>query len=316
MKQGLLSYSQFHSLLPIVSVSKSIIFPPISATLESACSFTARERRQLKNERREKTAYNWKEEVEERLSKKPRKRFNHWTEDLNLDYLAELGPQWWILKVYKLSCHQAAQSLTRFLAENYPQFEFKVYAPAVQVKTKLKNGTIAVKPKPLFSRCVFLRCVMNREIHDFVREVDCVAGFVGSKVGNTKKQINKPRPVDSAEMEAIFQKEKEEQEKHDKAFEEEQRQDGALDSNTNPDLASKDVLKPKRRSKKGSTTGKDGKLPPLGSTVRVVSGAFAEFSGTLKKLDCKEGMATVGFTLFGKETLADLDLKEIVATTN
>lgn len=26
--------------------------------------------------------------------------------------------------------------------------------------------------------------------------------------------------------------------------------------------------------------------------------------------------ATVGFTLFGKETLADLDLKEIVAETN
>lgn len=116
-----------------------------------------------------------------------------------------------------------------------------------------------------------------------------------------KKQINKPRPVDSAEMEAIFRKEKEEQEKHDKAFEEEQRQDGALDSNTNPDLASKDVLKPKRRSKKGSTTGKDGKLPPLGSTVRVVSGAFAEFSGTLKKLDRKEGM--VCFTSHNTQTV-------------
>lgn len=126
MKQGLLSCSQFLSLPPIISLSKSIIFPPISATLESARSLTARERRQLKNERREKTAYNWKEEVEERLIKKPKKRFSHWSEELNLDYLAELGPQWWILKVYKLSCHQVAQSLSRLVTENYPQFEFKV----------------------------------------------------------------------------------------------------------------------------------------------------------------------------------------------
>ena len=62
---------------------------------------------------------------------------------------------------------------------------FQVYTAAVNVKRKLKNGTCSVKPKPLFPGCVFLRCVLNREIHDFIRECEGVGGFVGSKVGNT-----------------------------------------------------------------------------------------------------------------------------------
>ncbi|OMP11606.1 hypothetical protein CCACVL1_00406 [Corchorus capsularis] len=52
-----------------------------------------------------------------------------------------------------------------------------------------------------------------------------------------------------------------------------------------------------------------------GSTVRVVSGTFAEFVGSLKKLNRKTGKATVGFTLFGKESLVELDAEDIVLET-
>jgi transcription antitermination factor NusG len=64
-------------------------------------------------------------------------------------------------------------------------FDFQVYAPAIHVKRKLKNGSYSVTPKPLFRGCVFLRFVLNKEIHDFIRECDGVGGFVGSRVGNT-----------------------------------------------------------------------------------------------------------------------------------
>ncbi|GKC01978.1 hypothetical protein Tco_0993588 [Tanacetum coccineum] len=52
---------------------------------------------------------------------------------------------------------------------------------------------------------------------------DCegVGGFIGLMVGNTKKQINKPRPTSETDIEAIFQEVKEKQEASDKAFEEE-----------------------------------------------------------------------------------------------
>lgn len=61
----------------------------------------------------------------------------------------------------------------------------QVYFPCVHEKNKLKNGTIKVKPKPLFPGCVFLYCVLNKELHDYVKECDGVGGFVGSKVGST-----------------------------------------------------------------------------------------------------------------------------------
>ncbi|KAF8402732.1 hypothetical protein HHK36_010821 [Tetracentron sinense] len=346
MKQGLLQWSPCRPspATPIVSpisLSPFLVyinrnrtkhFIVLSATLDSVNGgqLTAKERRQLRNERREIKTTNWREEVEERLLKKPKKRYASWTEELNLDNLALLGPQWWVVRVSRVSGQETAERLARVLVRNYPAIDFKVYAPAVQVKRKLKNGTISVKPKPIFPGCVFLRCVLNKEMHDFIRECDGVGGFVGSKVGNTKRQINRPKPVSSDDMEAIFREAKQEQEKTDQAFEEEQ-QEGIFNNgelSINSHLESKDFAKivtdpkPKRQPRKGSepvasssTKGEDDKFPIPGSSVRVVSGPFTEFTGSLKKLDRKIGKATVGFMLFGKESLVDLDVNQIVAET-
>lgn len=333
MKQGLLLQSSCHHF-PVLHFPTPILFPistpkhitPIFATLNSVNDeiLTARERRQLRNERRERKATtNWREEVEEKLLKKPKKKYAVWTEELNLDNLAKLGPQWWVVRVSRLRAQETAELLARSLVRNYPEFEFKVYAPAVKVKRKLKNGSISVKPKPLFPGCIFLRCVLNKELHDFIRECVGVGGFIGSTVGNTKRQINKPKPVSVEDIEAIFRQAKEEQEKTDQAFEEEQQIEATLNHeklDIESSLASQDVAesitgsKQKRRSKKVSK-GKDAKLLIPGSPVRVVSGPFAEFVGSLKKLHRKTGKVTVGFTLFGKESLVDLDMNEIIAQT-
>ncbi|PIN24869.1 hypothetical protein CDL12_02383 [Handroanthus impetiginosus] len=326
MKQGLFSWSHCPyrtSLTPPFSITlKPKIHRPkfskITVTLNSVDegrTLTARERRQMKNEKRErKGAYNWREEVEMRLIKKPKKRHTSLAEKLNLDNLALLGPQWWVVRVSRASGHETAERMALSMARNFPNVDFKVYTPSVQVKKKLKNGSLSVKSKPLFPGCVFLRCVLDKELHDFIRECDGVGGFVGSKVGNTKRQINKPRPVDAVDMEAIFKQAKEEQEKVDKAFEEEQQQaNEALDSK-------KDLTEPNATIKLGgrgrkAATGKATSLKS-GSIVQVLSGAFAGFTGTLKKLNRKTGLATVGFTVFGKETLADIDANEIRAATS
>lgn len=82
-------------------------------------------------------------------------------------------------------------------------------------------------------------------------------------------------------MEAIFQEVKEKQEASDKAFEEVH--SGALEADKkSPSLSDKKVVA-KRRSRKPSG-------PLLGSNVRIVSGTFADFSGTIKKLDKKRGL--------------------------
>ncbi|KAD6120376.1 hypothetical protein R6Q59_026410 [Mikania micrantha] len=254
---------------------------------------TPKEKRDLRNLKRdERRSYNWREEVEERLLQKPKKQFKSWKEELNLDLLSVMGPQWWILKVSRAKAKDTIQRMMQALQYNFPHSHFKVFEAAVYEKSKLKNGKISVKPKPLYPGCVFLNCTLNRELHNFIRE-ECegVGGFVGRMVGNTKRQINKPRPVSKDDMESIFEEVKEKQEAADKAFEEE-------------DLSDKQV----------STKGPKG--PLLGSRVRIVSGYFADFSGTINKLDKKRGLATVGFTLFGKETLTDLKLSEIVQEQN
>ncbi|KAF2587556.1 hypothetical protein F2Q70_00037587 [Brassica cretica] len=201
----------------------------------------------------------------------------------------------------------------------------EVYAPAVQVKRKLKNGSISVKPRPVFPGCIFIRCILNKEIHDAIREVEGVGGFIGSKVGNTKRQINKPRPVDDSDLEAIFKQAKEEQEKADSEFDEGERAEEeaslalqkALASNSDgtETVESLAETKPERAPRKAAlateTKPKKKKLA-AGSTVRVLSGTFAEFVGNLKKLNRKTAKATVGFTLFGKETLVEIDINELV----
>ncbi|XP_022745874.1 uncharacterized protein LOC111296087 [Durio zibethinus] len=343
MKQGLLLWSpchlsppSFHSLSIKISTAKQTPqLPPISASLDSTNTqvqqqqLSAREKRQLRNERREsKAGYNWREEVEERLIKKPKKRYASRSEELNLDNLAHLGPQWWVVRVSRVRGLETAEIMARLLARNFPDFDFKMYTPAVQEKKRLKSGSISIKPKPLFPGCVFLRCVLNKEIHDFIRECDGVGGFVGFKVGNTKRQINKPRPVSVDDIEAIFRRAKEEQEKADQAFQEEQQGEKTLMSdklNIEYNLDSNGVTtsildsKQKRQSRKHSNTvangAKDMKLLVPGSMVRVLSGTFAEFVGSLKKLNRKTGKATVGFTLFGKESLVELDVKDIVLET-
>lgn len=271
--------------------------------------------------------------MEERFIAKPKKKEkgSSWMDELNLDNLAKLGPQWWVIRVARVKGHDTAQLLARSLAKNFPDMEFKIYAPSVNVKRRLKNGSYSIKPKSLFPGCVFLRCLMNKELHDFIKEYDGIGGFLGSKVGNTKRQINRPKPVSAEDIEAIFRQAKEEQEKIDQAFEEEEKNSALNSGIRNTEVELDKVLdaiadsKPKRGSRKtpnqaavtdASPTRNNYKHLVPGSTVRVVSGTFSGFTGTLKKLNRKTKMATVLFTLFGKENIADIDVKEITLETS
>lgn len=98
-------------------------------------------------------------------------------------------------------------------------------------------------------------------------------------------------------MEAIFKQAKEEQAKADQSFLEEHQGDGSLNSDKLHldsslafvgDTDSVMVVKPSGKSRKA--TKSSVVLPSLGSTVKVVSGSFAGFSGVLKKLNKKTGL--------------------------
>lgn len=150
MTQGLLLWSPCPRSLNRLLPSFHFHFPlrnpklaAISAALESTADaeqlpqqpppqdsqLSARERRRLRNQRRgSRAAYNWREEVEERLIKKPKKRYASWTEELNLDNLALLGPQWWIVRVSRVRGQETADLIARSLVRKFPDIDFKVNA--------------------------------------------------------------------------------------------------------------------------------------------------------------------------------------------
>jgi len=128
--------------------------------------------------------------------------------------------------------------------------------------------------------------------------------------------INRPKPLSSEDVDAIFRQAKEEQEKTDQAFEEEEKKAALIAGIRNTESEPHDVLnaivdtKSKRRNRKTSdqVTGTNAssirnkyKLFVPGATVLVVSGTFSGFTGTLKKFNRKTKM--VSFFL-GKFKLA------------
>lgn len=135
MKQGLLPWRspcQCHHSLSLLSSSIPLSVPTtklsrLSIITANTQELTARERRQLRNERRENNATtNWREQVEEKLMKKPKKRYKSWTDELNLDNLADLGPQWWVIRVARIRALETAETIARLLAKNFPDIDFKV----------------------------------------------------------------------------------------------------------------------------------------------------------------------------------------------
>ncbi|KAL6638176.1 hypothetical protein ACP70R_025748 [Stipagrostis hirtigluma subsp. patula] len=279
---------------------------------------TARERRQQRRERRELRATDWKEEVQDRLiheparrRKKPPKRT--WREELNLDFLAELGPQWWLVRVSMAPGTDYVDLLTKAISRRYPEVSFKIYNPSIQVKRRLKSGSISVKSKPLHPGLVFLHCTLNKELHDFIRDTEGCYGFIGATVGSIKRQIKKPKPIPVEEVESIIREEKEEQEKADKEFEE-MENIGNVESFSKPVEDSEVMLinKIKKQFKKSPSKGStshSGFTP--GASVHVLSGPFAGFTGSLLEVNRKNKKAAVQLSLFGKESFVDLDFDQI-----
>ncbi|XP_020186537.1 uncharacterized protein [Aegilops tauschii subsp. strangulata] len=280
---------------------------------------TARERRERRREARELKARDWKEEVEERLiheparrRKKPPKRT--WREELNLDFLAEHGPQWWLVRVSMAPGTDYVDLITKAVARRFSEVSFKIYNPAIQVKKRLKSGLISTKSKPLHPGLVFLYCTLNKELHDFIRDTEGCYGFIGATRGSIKRQIKKPKPIPVEEVESIIKKEKEEQEKADKEFEDLENWDKGSFGKPVEDPELMLINKIKKQVKKSTTKGASSNDTfTLGASVHVLSGPFAGFTGSLLEVNRKNKKVTVQMTLFGKESFVDLDFDQIEA---
>lgn len=339
---------------------------------ESTETLSARERRRLRNERREEAKSSkpsWREEVENKLSQR-KKKSKSWTEEMNLDNLAVHGVQWWTLVVPRNSERLAADDLSKAFASEFPDIEFQAYLPEIPSRRKSKNGSYSESKKRILPGHVFIHCPLNKEIHDFIRNTPRVRGFVGQNVGSMIRQMIKPKPVPLSEMEEIFRKVKEEKEASDIEIQKEllkeernKTDDDSTGQDLLEDLEGTDVhMKNDANSHRESATDKGGKkvgsagtksnskkfpvvaadsmdysnipsaeglkkqrnsgrkitlsriqdsMLAAGSPVRVISGAFAGFTGHLKEIDADTGKAKVMLMMFGNELPVDMEIDQV-----
>ncbi|KAH9325513.1 hypothetical protein KI387_005691 [Taxus chinensis] len=339
---------------------------------------SGRERRKQRNERRAESIRSkipWRDAVEESLSRKTKKP-TLW-QQMDLDTLAAEGVRWWALWVRKTSESSAAKDLFTEFRRQYPHAEFEIFVPEKPSRKKLKNGSYSKSKEMALPGCLFIRCLLNKEIHDFIRSSPGVRGFSGTKFGNSLRWIMRPAPVRNIEMEKMLKRFEEEQENYNCEIEDrvpkEKRNKtkddlvrrGILEDiehgdfstlkNANPRTDSANKLsniningkqigsfdskfnskKPSRvfadsasthsanePSFKGPRKQKDNnkrdRLPRkqdskllAGSTVKVISGPFAEFTGRIKEFDSETGKAKVTVTMFGNETPLDLDINQL-----
>ncbi|EMS66512.1 Transcription antitermination protein nusG [Triticum urartu] len=221
--------------------------------------------------------------------------------------------------------------ITKAVARRFSEVSFKIYNPAIQVKKRLKSGLISTKSKPLHPGLVFLYCTLNKELHDFIRDTEGCYGFIGATRGSMwlmldslppwtfevfliKRQIKKPKPIPVEEVESIIKKEKEEQEKADKEFEDLENWDKGSFGKPVEDSELMLINKIKKQVKKSTSKGASSNDTfTLGASVHVLSGPFAGFTGSLLEVNRKNKKVTVQMTLFGKESFVDLDFDQIEA---
>lgn len=108
-------------------------------------------------------------------------------------------------------------------------------------------------------------------------------------------------------MEAIFKEAKEKQERHDQEFLEKKQEEATNSSALETDLDTNGTTATKHKGRQKKAVSK---LSP-GSTIRVASGTFAEFEGSVKKMNRKSGKVCC-FLLDGECNKEKINVFEIM----
>ncbi|CAM6129281.1 unnamed protein product [Calypogeia fissa] len=286
-------------------------FPsPNRGGVESSGSqnLSGRERRKLRNERREahKLAQEqpWKEAVEDRLLE-PKKKIKTWQEDADINRCIEKGVQWWMLQTTRKYEFDVAEQIDIILPEKFPGREFKVIVPTVPVKTKLKDGSVSQARKKLYEGIVLLRCLLDRDVYVTVKNIPRAYEFFGTQAGHSLQPIVMPAPVSDFNMDRMFQKIRKQQEEYEEFKEqcrielaEQKKEKKRKDEEQKQNEMEKRVLKSKSL------------VLAVGCTIRVLSGPFLDFTGVVIEL-LPENKVKAIVTVFGNDTPIVLDAREV-----
>lgn len=108
--------------------------------------------------------------------------------------------KWYILQVYSNFEDKVAQILTENCEKDgVSHLLEEVFIPKEIVK-EVKNGKIVKKEKRLFQGYIYLKCKLENELHDVIRKIPRVSGFLGTNKSNNRTD---PLPITEKEIQNI-----------------------------------------------------------------------------------------------------------------
>jgi transcriptional antiterminator NusG len=152
---------------------------------------------------------------------------------------------------------------------------FEVVIPTEEV-TEFKKGKKTVSQKKFLPGYVLVRMEMDDETWNIVRHTPAVTGFVGATG-------SKPVPLSLREVADTL--------KIPDKIEEEVEEEAVEEATTKPQVAEIDL--------------------EVGETIRVTSGPFADFTGTISEINLDQAKLKVLVSVFGRETPLELPFDNV-----
>lgn len=271
---------------------------------KSAKQLTPKERRKLRNERREalkEEKGNWKEEVENKLDvkKKPPKG---WEEILDINRLASKGYVWYMVSVPKKAEHVATEQLDILFAERFPGMKYEALAPSIPALRKLKSGRYSEARQRLCPGCLLIRCVMNREVYNVIRSNPRIYDFFGTKAqGTSVSNMIIPAAVSIIEVDELFRR----MEKAEAEYK-------VLKEVADREADERESLE-RQAIVKAEAEGQAPRPPALerGALVRINVGPFTNHRATVLDIDNDDETLQLSVIIFGQPTNAQLRIDAV-----
>lgn len=110
--------------------------------------------------------------------------------------------KWYILQVYSNFEDKVAEALT-FNSEKDGASHLieEIFIPKETVK-QVRNGKVTEVERKLFQGYLYLKCQLQNELHDVIRKIPRVSGFLGTDKANNRTD---PLPVPQHEIDRIKQ---------------------------------------------------------------------------------------------------------------
>ena len=108
--------------------------------------------------------------------------------------------KWYILQVYSNFEDKVSETLTlNAEKDGVGHLVEEIFIPKEVVK-QVKNGKVIQIEKRLFQGYVYLKCQLKNELHDVIRKIPRVSGFLGTNKSNGRMD---PLPVPEKEIRRI-----------------------------------------------------------------------------------------------------------------